>query len=300
MEHQLEFRESEGPWSPIAAVAEINARTGAGLELIGLDEQTGGTSGAAYVRWPDGREGALTRSAISLDWMQTTAEILSRLRAEGLPVPRHDLVIALSDGRLAVVQERLPGRPATWVDAARIEAMVRANDQFAHALRRDMPMLPPVVAANGDGIDPRQEVLATYSQRSRRLLRQIQAIEKTIPDGLPNAGLVHPDFGLGNLLFDASGTISGIVDWNGGAWRGDHRFALLKLSINIAAEGDGYGVTPEARAHLDDLLRQQIQTDVLRCYWARWVLIKVAFAINEGFPSERIEAELAFGEDRLA
>jgi len=297
-EHRLEFRDSEHPWAPTAAVAEINARTGSGLELVGLDVQTGGTSGAAYVRWPDGRDGVLTRSAISLDWMRRTAEVLSRLRSVGLPVPRHDLVISLSDGRLAVVQERMPGRPASWVDAGRIDAMVRANEQLAGVLREDMPELPNCGASSGDDYHRWCRALTTHGDRSRRLLRRIQEIERSAPSDLPGSDLVHPDYGLGNVLFDASGAISGIIDWNGGACRGDFRFALLTLCNNLAAEGDQYGASPDARTRLDAILGR-IEPEVLRLYWARWTLVDVAQSIGERFPPSRIEHDLERGEARL-
>ena len=65
-----------------------------------MAEQQGGTSSAAYVRWPDGRQSALTRTHISMEWMQRTGEVLSVLASEGLPVPRHELVLDLADGRL--------------------------------------------------------------------------------------------------------------------------------------------------------------------------------------------------------
>ncbi|MGC4190548.1 MAG: phosphotransferase [Thermomicrobiales bacterium] len=301
-EHRLEFVDSEHPWSPTAVVEEINALTGSALELVALDEQTGGTSGAAYVRWPDGREWALTRTDIPLGWMRRTAEILSRLRSQGLPVPRHDLVISLADGYLAVVQERMPGRPPTWVNADRVEAMVRANERFAGLLADcwDGAILPDATTSASEDAHHRYAALEAYSDRSRHLLRRIREIERNAPTDLPNGDLVHPDYGLGNVLFDASGTISGIVDWNGGAWCGDHRFALLKLVLNIKAEGDQYGVQQEARDHLDEIVRGSIERDVLRLYWARWTSIKVAHAIREGFSSHRIDEELRLGEDRLS
>ena len=73
-DHRLEFTDSENPWAPTAVMAEINERTASGLELAGLAEQTGGTSSAAYVRWPDGRNGVLTRTTTPLDRMRQTAE----------------------------------------------------------------------------------------------------------------------------------------------------------------------------------------------------------------------------------
>lgn len=297
-EHRLEFTESENPWSPTTAVQEINERTGADLELIGLDEQTGGTSSAAYVRWPDGRESALTRTGIPIDWMHRTAGVLSALRAEGLPVPRHDLVIALSDGRLAVVQERLPGRPLNRVEASHIDAMIAANDRFARILanRRDLPTLPFFLRPAVDN-QALTQPLATWSGRTRRLLEQIREIVPTAPRDASGDDLVHPDYGLGNVLFDESGNVTGVVDWNGGAERGDRRFALLKLAINIEAEGDGW-VQQDAIDRLDEIVNA-IDPTLRRLYWAQWTLRSVSHAIQNGFPIQRIDHQLRLGEDRL-
>jgi aminoglycoside phosphotransferase (APT) family kinase protein len=301
-EHRMEFTASENPWAPTAAVAEINDRTGSDLELIGLADQAGGTSSAAYVRWPDGRECALTRTDISLDWMRRTAEVLSMARAEGFPVPRHDLVIDLSDGRLAVVQERLPGQPANRVDASMIESMVLANEQFAGFLasRKNAPDLPFFLRPNEIDDQLWRQALETYSNRSRLLLRRIMEIEGIDRPEMTAHDLVHPDYGLGNVLFDETGNITGIVDWNGGATRGDRRFALLKLAINIAAEGEQYGVRPVARNRLDEIVNTMIDPVLLRLYWAQWTLRKVSHAIQNGFPSRDIERELRLGEDRLS
>jgi aminoglycoside phosphotransferase (APT) family kinase protein len=301
-EHRVEFTASENPWAPTAAVAEINDRTGSGLVLIGLADQAGGTSSAAYVRWPDGRECALTRTDISLDWMRRTAEVLSMARAEGFPVPRHDLVIELSDGRLAVVQERLPGRPPNRVDASMLEAIILANEQFAgfFADRKDALGLPFFLQPDGFEDQTRRQTLEEYSDRSRLLLQRIREIERIDRPEMIAHDLVHPDYGLGNVLFDESGKVTGIVDWNGGATWGDCRFALLKLGINIAAEGEQYGVQPDACNRLDEIVNTTIDPMLLRLYWAQWTLRKVSHAIQNGFPSRRVDKDLRLGEDRLA
>ena len=279
-----------------------NQRADGGLELVGLVAQTGGTSSAAYVRWPDGRECALTRSALSLHWMRRSAALLSMARAEGLPVPRHDLVIEMADGRLAVIQERLPGWPPDWVDASRIEAIVEANSQFAGFLagRPEGADLPMFLQPGGTSDRVRRRALEMHANRSRRLLRKIEEIERIEVDDVPEDDLVHPDYGLGNVLFDARGEITGIIDWNDGATRGDHRFALLKLGINVEAEGDQYGVQPGARRRLDAMLQAMIDPTLLRRYWAQWSLCAVSHAILHGFPVVGIDREIRLGEDRLA
>lgn len=252
------------------------------------------------MRWPDGRECAITRTNIPIDWMRRTAEVLSTLRAEGLPVPRHDLVMELSDGRLAVLQERLPGRPLKRVESIDIDAMVAANDQFAEVLanRRDLPDLPRFNQLSVDDRD-RRKTLETYSDRSRRLLEQIQEIVRLSPQDIPGGGLVHPDFGLGNVLFDESRKVTGVVDWNGGATSGDHRFALIKLCINMTAEGEMYGVQSESHKRLEAIVKT-IEPVLLRLYWAQWTLCNVFHAIDNGFPPQRVDEELTLGENRLA
>src|SRR4051794_39518139 len=117
MSHKLEFRLSENPWAPTAVIDEVNARTGSGLMLTGLADQVGGCSSAAFVAWPDGRESALTRTPTPLAVMRQTADVLNELRRHRLPVPAHQLVLELTDGYVAVVQERLPGRHVDSLDS---------------------------------------------------------------------------------------------------------------------------------------------------------------------------------------
>ncbi len=63
-----------GGWMSREVVLALNERAGCRLEWVGLIEQ--GQSGAAYVRWPDGREAVVTRAFDSIDRMRQTAEVL--------------------------------------------------------------------------------------------------------------------------------------------------------------------------------------------------------------------------------
>jgi phosphotransferase family enzyme len=225
-EHRLEFTASENPWAPTKVVAEINDTTGSELELVGLAEQVGGVSSAAFVRWPDGRAGAITRPNVPLERMRETAEVLSTIRAHGLPVPLHELVLRLSDGKVTVVQERLPGKHLAYCDAGVVEEMVAMNERFAGLLvdRPDVPP-PPAFPARTAAGHPWQQTLGRYSERSRRLLRRLLEIDAGHPFEMTGDDVVHLDYSLGNVLFDERGKISGIVDWNYGIARGDRRFA---------------------------------------------------------------------------
>jgi hypothetical protein len=74
--------------------------------------------------------------------MTATAQALTVAHAKGCPVPRHELVVQLESGVVAVVQERLPGHHPIGVDEDLIDLLVMANDGFADLLV-DRPLPRP-------------------------------------------------------------------------------------------------------------------------------------------------------------
>src|SRR2546421_11976934 len=68
---------------------DVNRATGAGLRFVG--QAAAGQVGAAFVRWPDGRDGVLTRGAGTIGDLRRTATTLDAARRRGLPVPRYQL-----------------------------------------------------------------------------------------------------------------------------------------------------------------------------------------------------------------
>lgn len=295
--------ENLDPGDIAAVVAEINRRTGSGLELVGVADD-GDTGGAVYVRWPDGRDAVVTRTSTSIVTMRQTAEILTLAKSHGLPVPRHDLTIELSNGAVAIVQERLPGSPPQRVDADVIDAMVEMNDRFAGLLtdRRDVPVVPMYLRHSGP-IYPRHEVLAEHGDRSRRLLDRIREVGDSEPSEMSGDDLVHPDYSFGNVLYDEGGNVSGVVDWNWGAARGDRHFALLRIYVALywSTLGDGggkYGVQRSAFDRLDHVVADRIEPAVLRMYWAHITLNQLHFAIQYYSP-DAIDLFQRFGESRL-
>jgi hypothetical protein len=271
-----------------ALVAAINQRTAAGLTVVGRAE-FGELGGAIYVQWPEGRPAVVTRFLGTLAEAERTAEVLAYVRARGLPVPRHEMVVEVDDG-VVFVQERLPAAPPRPLTPARIDALVEINDRFADAVvgRPDVP-----VASR-----PVEPSIAGSSPRLRRVLDEIRRIG---PLAMTGDDLVHVDLTAANVLFDEHDRATGVVDWNLGAYRGDRLFALVKTRFDRewfvrAPRPDP--VETAAAAHLDEILADRIEPATLRVYWAHWLLYQLRYAIEDGRP-EVLDWHLDLAESRL-
>ncbi|MEV6273568.1 phosphotransferase [Kribbella sp. NPDC051936] len=285
MAHKVEFRLSENPWAPAAVIEEVNARTGSGLVLTGIADQVGGTSSAAFVAWPDGRAAAMTRTRTRLPIMRQTATVLNDVRRRGLPVPEHQLVVELADGYVVVVQERLPGRHVDALDSTTSAAFVAMNNRFADLLR-DHPRVPRPRAFPGGrtGYGAFERTVGQLGGRGRRLLERLLEADGGQPFRMTGDDLVHTDYTPGNVLFDADGNVSGVVDWNSGVARGDRRYALLQMQSDMnQIDAELAQLTPETRLS----------------YQAHWVVDQVHESILKGFPPERVELDVARAEKVL-
>lgn len=296
MPHKVEFRLSENPWAPTAVVEELNARTGAGLVLTGLADQVGGSSSAAFVSWADGRESALTRTRTSLAVMRRTAAVINRLRGQGLPVPAHQLVLELADGYVAVVQERLPGHHVDSLDPTTAAAFVEMNNRFAGVLR-DHPRVPrPRAFPEATlGYGPFEHTIGHLGTRGRQLLERLLEIDGGRPFRMQGDDLVHTDYSPGNVLFDDTGQVTGVVDWNQGAVRGDRRYALLGLGWTSVGRKT---VAPEQLARIESEFAG-LDAAIRRRYEAHWIVDRVHESIVKGFSPERIEEDVVRAEQAL-
>ncbi len=284
-------------------VRRINQRAGYGLVHLG-DADSGETSGAAYVRWPDGHRSAVTQAMVSAAPMRQTADVLEMARHRGLPFPRHELTVELDHGVVAVVQERLPGTRVARVDAEIIDALVAVNDRFAGLLaeRLDVPVPPLNLPRAGTG-DPRYELVGRYSDRSRRVLGRIREIGAASPAEMTGSDLVHPDFTEPNVLFDDAGQVMGVIDWNNGAARGDRHYALVKLLFDLTWDaasptGGQQHVQAGATDRLETFLHQTVAPHLLRLYWAHWTLTMLNWTIPSGDPAV-VDLHLDLGERGL-
>ncbi len=284
-------------------VQDVNQRTGSDLRYVKTAD-LGETGGAAFVMWPDGRQSVVTVATAPLAAMCQAAEILGMARARGLAVPCQELVVALEGEVVAVVQERLPGVHATIVDAVLIDTLVDSNDRFADLLAdREDVAVPPLYLASGGAALPWHETLEHYSDRSRRVLRRIEAVGSSSPNEMSGNDLVHPDFTVPNVLFDGGGQITGIVDWNNGVFRGDRTFALVKLLFDLTWDGSAAGggrhhIQPSALARLETVLHESTDADALRRYWAHWTLTMLHWTIRSG-DTDVIDLHLRLGERGL-
>lgn len=257
---------------------EVNRTTGAGLEFVA--QAAAGQVGAAFVRWPDGRDGVLTRGHGSVQDLRRTADVLDAARRLGLPVPRYDLLAELPDA-VGVVQERLPGNEPAVFDRKLLEAMIGLNAQFAGIVadRIDLPVPSMYLLESGPGFCL-HESLERYDDSTRRLLGWIHEVGRSEPGGMTGDDLVHLDFHTGNVLVDDTGAITGIVDWDG-IGRGDRLFGLVTLRFDASVRLQGTDLT-----WFDELLESVLSPAVLRLYWAHMTLRQVDWSIRHHTPAD--------------
>jgi aminoglycoside phosphotransferase (APT) family kinase protein len=106
-----------------------------------------------------------------------------------------------------------------------------------------------------------------------------------------------------NVLLDEHGRLTGVIDWNNGAFRGDRRFALVKLLFDLtweatAPSGGRHHVQPSALTRLEQILYETVEAPLLRAYWAHWTLTMLGWTIRSG-DAEVIDLHLRLGERGL-
>lgn len=276
-----------------AALAAIR-RDGVELELSGM--APGGEVGAAFVRWPDGREGVLTRagdgSGEAGEALRLTAAVLERARTHGVPTPRYDLIVPMPGAHL-VVQERLPGAPPGVVGPGLVAAMVEQVRTWEGLLDDLSELEAPSLhlSESGPGFCL-HESLQRYDRRSRALLAQVHEVGRTV-ERLDGHDLVHLDYHLGNVLVGRDGGLTGIVDWDG--WgRGDRWFSVEVLAFHLA----WLDVDAGLRREVDDLVEAAVPPDRLRGYRASLSLRHVDWAIRHHGPAE-VDRWLSIAAARL-
>jgi hypothetical protein len=183
-----------------------------------------------------------------------------------------------------------------------VDAAVAMNERFA-GLLADRPEVPGPILSLGRPDDPvPAEAVEDHSERARRVVELIRHAGRSGASEITRGDLVHVDLTVPNLLFDDTGMITGVVDWNYGVARGDRRYAMVKLlhTLAFAARSDDADAAPTTAAldHLDRLVRQEIPGPVLRRYWAHHTLTMLYSSLRWG-TVRAFDLHLDLGESKL-
>jgi aminoglycoside phosphotransferase (APT) family kinase protein len=253
-------------------VRELATATGIHLALDGMCP--GGQVGAAYVRWPDGHRSVLTCMPPGhADAARRTESLLAAGRAHGVPAPRYELVAELPSA-VAIVQELLPGAPPAVTGRRTVESMIEANRRCRGILagRHDLPNPSLYLRADGPGYC-QHGPLAHYDRRTARLLAEVEEIGAAVPEQLAGDDLVHFDFHPENVLVDAAGAVTGVVDWDG-AGRSNGYLDLFTLRFDLAHRA------PDLGRWLGERLRAAASEEVILACWAHMSLRLVDWSIR--------------------
>jgi len=186
------------------------------------------------------------------DWLRREYEVLAALASTGLPVPHAHLYLEQPLGVHWMVMDQLPGQPlrrmlpgaarprhALLEQYGRLLAQVHSCP-LPDALRADPhPWLDHMLARAADALEH------YFVDGNAALLQRLTTWR---PAAIAPA-LIHGDATCDNILVDGA-TISGLIDWSGGAW-GDPRYDLalatqpsgraFRSRADHAAFWQGYG-----------------------------------------------------------
>ena len=254
-----------------AGVRQLAEVAGIRLEVEG--PCPGGQVGAAYVRWPNGRRAVLTLAPPgAAAAARRTEALLAAGRAHGVPAPRYTMVQELP-GATVIVQEVLPGTPPAAPGRRTVESMIEVNQRCRGILAdRDDPAPSLYLREDGPGFCLHRP-LAAYGRRTARLLAEIEEAGEAVPEHLAGTDLVHFDFHPENVLVDAAGTVTGVVDWDGAA-RSHGYFDLYTLRFDLARRA------PELGRWLAAQLRGAAPDEVVLACWAHLSLRLVDWCIR--------------------
>lgn len=263
----------------------------------------GKLGGAIFVEWPDGRPGVVTVFHGGIADAQRVGGILNNLQTQGLPVPRHELVVDLGD-RVVFIQERLHTGPPRRLTPKRVDGIVEINEQFADAMA-GFPDVPTVTEwFQSAGRESRQivELIPEGDHRASDVVSEIlRRTTGAASDLLAGQDLVHVDLSAANVLFDEEDCATAVVDWNLGLYRGHRRLALVQTRFDrewFVRRADADATEVAAARRLDEVLVDQIHPETLRLYWAYWLRHHLLKAFRSGV-STVIDWQLELAESRL-
>jgi aminoglycoside phosphotransferase len=264
---------------PLALITMVEAATGERLELLGTAAV--GEVGAAFVRRADHSEAVLSGGPDARA-LRRAAEGLELAREAGLPVPRY-LEVVEHGQTVALLQERLPGRPPSRVDDHLVKQLLDFVDKLKDLLPSSVgPGATDLhLVSSGLGYCLHGS-LAAYDARTRELLRWVRSVGSEHGTLLPGSDLVHLDLHPANVLVDPTGTITGVVDWDA-AGRGDARLAWVTLLFDLAwgtAFDSRYGRLESRTMRRLDKQIATLDPGLLRQCWAHMSLRQVDWSLR--------------------
>jgi hypothetical protein len=163
----------------------------------------------------------------------------------------------------------------TAISRQLVADMIEVNQRCRGRLtdQADLPAPSLYLRTDGPGFCL-HDAMGSYDGKTARLLAAIHEIGSAEPDCLAGPDLVHFDFHPDNVLVDASGRISGVVDWDG-ANRGDGTFDLYTLRFVLARSA------PELGEWIGGKLTESAAPHILRACWAHLSLRLIDWSIRE-------------------
>jgi hypothetical protein len=233
-------------WDVLLLLRQLADSTG--IELFPDGRCRGGQFGASYVRWADGHRSVLTA--------------------------RYEFIAELP-AATAIVQELLHGAPLDEMSRVTAESMVEVNRRCRGLLagRTEFPAPSLYLLTDGPGYCLHAP-MASYDRSTARLLAAIEEAGAALPEHLDGGDLAHCDFHPEDVLVDASGSVTGVVDWDG-ACRSDGVLDLMTLRFDLARRA------PDLGRWLGGLLRDQASAELRLACWAHMSLRLVDWAIGE-------------------
>lgn len=247
-----------------------------GFEL-GARAEAGESEGAWFATAPDG-------APVVLKWFPGESmagryaallPALDELRSRGVPVPAYPYVLAV-DGWTVSAQQVLPGASVRNPTPAMVEQVMECVAAMVGvACSLPAPGADPwgasVALTLTVGVDgwAMHEPLRGGNRRSAAVLDRVQAVGAGADAAwFPTDGLVHLDLHTDNVLADADGRLTGIIDWDG-ACAGDPRFDLVRYAYDLDGHDQPVWDVVEATGIDRRVLRAYVAHHALRCTgWA--------------------------------
>jgi aminoglycoside phosphotransferase (APT) family kinase protein len=194
--------------------------------------------------WSEGTVVKVLHPEIPAHWASIEADIIARVHAAGLPVPRTEGVVDL-DGRPGIVLERIDGASMwEWMkaDPQRVPAFLsQLLDLQAEVQRTNVPEL---VAMK----DRLRRKIGEATQLTDDDRREARVLLEALPEG---TALCHGDFHPANVILTERGPV--ILDWFDAA-RGDGTADYVRSSLLMRPPADRgswlAGATPELLDHV--------------------------------------------------